>query len=168
MNLTENQYFGLMKKWASVFSNHVGSINHVCYSHYDDCLLNYIEFSLHRIEQSYIITITVSPYLNRLYQVLGEPQILCINANCDSSGPWPAFIFNLFKFSVVWIILQYRPFAFFFMLALFGQENGHSSMYSWILSTGWWKNRAPNNPEAVFVVGLLYSLLVGGFIYIYR
>lgn len=157
-----------MIKWTFVFSNHVGSINHVCFSHYDDFLLNYFEFSLHGIENNHIITITVLPYLTRRHQVLGEPQILCLNANHDSCGPWPAFIFNLFNVYVVWIILQHRPFAFFFMLALFGQENGRSSMYSWILSTGWWKSRAPNNPEAVIVVGLLYSLLVGGFIYIYR
>lgn len=162
MNLIENQYFGLMIKWTSVFSNHGGSINHVCFSHYDDFLLNYFEFSLHGIENNDIITIT------RLHQVLEEPQILCLNANHESCEPWPAFIFNLFNFYVIWIILQDRPFAFFFMLALFRQENGHSSMYSWILSTGWWKSQAPNNPEAVIVVGLLYSLLVGGFIYIYR
>lgn len=54
--------------------------------------------------------------------------------------------------------------------AAFGdlQENGHSSMYTWILSTGWWKTRAPINPDAVVVVGLLCATLIGGFIYIYR
>ncbi|XP_034673880.1 uncharacterized protein LOC117905088 isoform X3 [Vitis riparia] len=45
-------------------------------------------------------------------------------------------------------------------------ENGHSSMYTWILSTGWWKNRAPVNPDAVVVVGFLCASLIGGFIYI--
>lgn len=55
----------------------------------------------------------------------------------------------------------------FFLDHLF-EENGHSSMYTWILSTGWWKNRAPINPDAVFVVGLLCTCLLGGFIYINR
>ncbi|GER56866.1 uvrB/uvrC motif-containing protein [Striga asiatica] len=31
----------------------------------------------------------------------------------------------------------------------FCMENGHSSMYTWILSTGWWKNRAPIDPDAL-------------------
>ncbi|XP_010663192.1 uncharacterized protein LOC100256944 isoform X2 [Vitis vinifera] len=47
-------------------------------------------------------------------------------------------------------------------------ENGHSSMYTWILSTGWWKNRAPVNPDAVVVVGFLCASLIGGFMYINR
>ncbi|XP_058114906.1 uncharacterized protein LOC131257946 isoform X2 [Magnolia sinica] len=47
-------------------------------------------------------------------------------------------------------------------------ENGHSSMYTWILSTGWWKSRAPIDPDAVVVVGFLCSCLIGGFIYINR
>lgn len=55
----------------------------------------------------------------------------------------------------------------FFLDHLF-EENGHSSMYTWILSTGWWKSRAPINPDAVVVVGLLCSCLIGGFIYINR
>eukprot|EP00262_Sarcandra_glabra_P018833 TRINITY_DN6905_c0_g1_i1.p1 TRINITY_DN6905_c0_g1~~TRINITY_DN6905_c0_g1_i1.p1 ORF type:complete len:264 (+),score=9.49 TRINITY_DN6905_c0_g1_i1:75-866(+) len=55
----------------------------------------------------------------------------------------------------------------FFLDHLF-EENGHSSMYSWILSTGWWKSRAPVNPDAVFVVGFLCTCLIGGFIYINR
>lgn len=54
-------------------------------------------------------------------------------------------------------------FSFFYL-----QENGHSSMYTWILSTGWWKTRAPINPDAVVVVGLLCTCLLGGFIYINR
>jgi hypothetical protein len=48
------------------------------------------------------------------------------------------------------------------------QENGHSTMYSWILSTGWWEGRAPINPDAVVVVGFLCICLIGGFIYINR
>ncbi|XP_042042783.1 uncharacterized protein LOC121787996 [Salvia splendens] len=55
----------------------------------------------------------------------------------------------------------------FFLDHLF-EENGHSSMYTWILSTGWWKTRAPVNPDAVVVIGLLCAALIGGFIYIYR
>ncbi|XP_077237769.1 uncharacterized protein LOC143879315 [Tasmannia lanceolata] len=55
----------------------------------------------------------------------------------------------------------------FFLDHLF-EENGHSSMYSWILSTGWWKSRAPVNPDAVIVVGFLCSCLIGGFVYINR
>ncbi|KAK9279000.1 hypothetical protein L1049_028582 [Liquidambar formosana] len=55
----------------------------------------------------------------------------------------------------------------FFLDHLF-EENGHSSMYTWILSTGWWKNRAPVNPDAVVVVGFLCTCLIGGFIYINR
>lgn len=41
-------------------------------------------------------------------------------------------------------------------------------MYTWILSTGWWINRAPVNPDAVIVVGFLCTCLIGGFIYINR
>lgn len=48
------------------------------------------------------------------------------------------------------------------------QENGHSTMYTWILSTGWWEGRAPINLDAVVVVGLLCTCLVGGFVYINR
>lgn len=55
----------------------------------------------------------------------------------------------------------------FFLDHLF-EENGHSTMYTWILSTGWWKGRAPINPDAVFVVGLLCICLIGGFVYINR
>ncbi|KAG8378952.1 hypothetical protein BUALT_Bualt07G0038000 [Buddleja alternifolia] len=55
----------------------------------------------------------------------------------------------------------------FFLDHLF-EENGHSSMYTWILSTGWWKGRAPINPDAVVVISLLCTSLIGGFIYIYR
>ncbi|GLT83789.1 hypothetical protein SLE2022_020600 [Rubroshorea leprosula] len=55
----------------------------------------------------------------------------------------------------------------FFLDHLF-EENGHSSMYTWILSTGWWINRAAVNPDAVVVVGFLCTLLIVGFIYINR
>ncbi|KAF8378309.1 hypothetical protein HHK36_029648 [Tetracentron sinense] len=55
----------------------------------------------------------------------------------------------------------------FFLDHLF-EENGHSSVYSWILSTGWWKSRASVNPDAVVVVGFLCTCLFGGFIYINR
>ncbi|KAM7471324.1 hypothetical protein LguiA_009507 [Lonicera macranthoides] len=55
----------------------------------------------------------------------------------------------------------------FFLDHLF-EENGHSTMYTWILSTGWWKTRAPVNPDACFVVGFLCICLIGGFIYINR
>lgn len=55
----------------------------------------------------------------------------------------------------------------FFLDHLF-EENGHSSMYTWVLSTGWWENRAPINPDAVLVVGLLCSSLLGGFVYVNR
>lgn len=48
------------------------------------------------------------------------------------------------------------------------QENGHSNMYTWILSTGYWEGRAPINPDAVVVVGILCTGLIGGFIYINR
>lgn len=41
-------------------------------------------------------------------------------------------------------------------------------MYTWVLSTGWWKNRAPVNPDAVVVVGFLCASLIGGFMYINR
>ncbi|XAR72640.1 hypothetical protein NMG60_11019353 [Bertholletia excelsa] len=55
----------------------------------------------------------------------------------------------------------------FFLDHLF-EENGHSSMYTWILSTGWWEGRAPVNPDAVIVVGFLCTFLICGFIYINR
>ena len=35
-------------------------------------------------------------------------------------------------------------------------------MYTWILCTGWWKGRAPINPDAVVIVGLLCTCLMGG------
>ena len=53
-------------------------------------------------------------------------------------------------------------------LANMMQEDGKTSMYTWILSTGWWAGRAPINPDAVVVVGVLCTCLIGGFIYINR
>lgn len=58
-------------------------------------------------------------------------------------------------------------FSHFFLDHLF-EENGQSSMYVWILSTGWWKGRAPINPDAVVVIAVLCTCLIGGFIYINR
>lgn len=55
----------------------------------------------------------------------------------------------------------------FFLDHLF-EENGHSHMYTWILSTGWWEGRAPINPDAVVVVAFLCITLIFGFIYINR
>ncbi|CAL8158516.1 unnamed protein product [Prunus armeniaca] len=64
-----------------------------------------------------------------------------------------------------WFLVSAGSFSHFFLDHLF-EENGHSKMYTWILSTGWWKGRAPINPDAVVVVGLLCIVLIGGFIYI--
>lgn len=55
----------------------------------------------------------------------------------------------------------------FFLDHLF-EENGHSSTYTWILSTGWWDSHAPINPDAVLVVSLLCTCLLVGFIYLNR
>ncbi|XP_020275028.1 uncharacterized protein LOC109849588 [Asparagus officinalis] len=65
------------------------------------------------------------------------------------------------------LLLAAGSLSHFFLDHLF-EENGHSSMYTWILSTGWWDGRAPINPDAVIVVGLLCTSLLGGFIYINR
>ncbi|KAL6318631.1 hypothetical protein AAG906_000709 [Vitis piasezkii] len=48
---------------------------------------------------------------------------------------------------------------------------GSLSHFSWttcLRYTGWWKNRAPVNPDAVVVVGFLCASLIGGFMYINR
>ncbi|XP_076912253.1 uncharacterized protein LOC143570503 [Bidens hawaiensis] len=55
----------------------------------------------------------------------------------------------------------------FFLDHLF-EENGHSTVYTWILGTGWWKGHAPVNPDAVVVVGFLCGCLIIGFIRINR
>lgn len=55
----------------------------------------------------------------------------------------------------------------FFLDHLF-EENGRTSMYSWILSTGWWRGRAPIYPDAVLVIGVLCTSLLACFIHINR
>ncbi|XWS50993.1 hypothetical protein CRYUN_Cryun12cG0138500 [Craigia yunnanensis] len=65
------------------------------------------------------------------------------------------------------LLISAGSLSHFFLDHLF-EENGHSSMYSWILSTGWWINRATVNPDAVIVVGSLCTCLIVGFIYINR
>ncbi|XP_074562713.1 uncharacterized protein LOC141819274 [Curcuma longa] len=65
------------------------------------------------------------------------------------------------------ILLSAGSLSHFFLDHLF-EENGHSTMYTWILSTGWWKSRAPINPDAVIVVGVLCTCLFAGFVYINR
>ncbi|URE10621.1 hypothetical protein MUK42_04867 [Musa troglodytarum] len=65
------------------------------------------------------------------------------------------------------LLLSAGSLSHFFLDHLF-EENGHSTMYTWILSTGWWKNSAPINPDAVVVVGLLCTSLFAGFVYINR
>ncbi|TVT98352.1 hypothetical protein EJB05_56356, partial [Eragrostis curvula] len=72
------------------------------------------------------------------------------------------FLDHLFEVSMRW----FR--AFLNRKECITKENGHSTMYTWILSTGWWKGRAPINPDAVVVVGLLCICLIGGFVYINR
>ncbi|KAK9926915.1 hypothetical protein M0R45_024123 [Rubus argutus] len=65
------------------------------------------------------------------------------------------------------LLVSAGSFSHFFLDHLF-EENGHSNMYTWILSTGFWEGRAPINPDAVIVVGILCTGLIGGFIYINR
>lgn len=65
------------------------------------------------------------------------------------------------------LLISAGSLSHFFLDHLF-EENGKSSMYTWILSTGWWVSRAPINPDAVVVVAFLCSSLIGGFIYINR
>eukprot|EP00249_Psilotum_nudum_P021310 c28061_g5_i2 orf=259-1077(+) len=55
-----------------------------------------------------------------------------------------------------------------FFLDYVYEENGHTSMMVWILSTGWWKGRAPIQPYSVIVVGFLCISLLGGFVYLNR
>ncbi|KAJ7564490.1 hypothetical protein O6H91_02G019400 [Diphasiastrum complanatum] len=55
----------------------------------------------------------------------------------------------------------------FFLDNLF-EENGKTPMMIWILSTGWWKGRAPISQPSVVVVGLLCISLIGLFIYLNR
>lgn len=65
------------------------------------------------------------------------------------------------------LLISAGSLSHFFLDHLF-EDNGHTSMYTWILSTGWWINRAPIDPDAVIVVGFLCTLLLLGFIYINR
>ncbi|XP_024539039.1 uncharacterized protein LOC9653117 isoform X2 [Selaginella moellendorffii] len=55
----------------------------------------------------------------------------------------------------------------FFLDNLF-EENGHTKMLVWILSTGWWQGAAPLDFMSVLIVGLLCSVLLASFIYINR
>jgi len=59
------------------------------------------------------------------------------------------------------LLISAGSLSHFFLDHLF-EENGHSTMYTWILSTGWWRGHAPINPDAVVVVGLLCTCLMGG------
>lgn len=65
------------------------------------------------------------------------------------------------------LLISAGSLSHFFLDHLF-EENGKSSTYTWILSTGWWTSRAPINPDAVIVVSLLCTALIVGFIYIHR
>ncbi|KAK7389045.1 hypothetical protein VNO78_23877 [Psophocarpus tetragonolobus] len=64
-------------------------------------------------------------------------------------------------------LISAGSFTHFFLDHLF-EENGKTTMYTWILSTGWWQSRAPVNPVAVVVVGFLCVCLIGGFVYLNR
>ncbi|KAH9304117.1 hypothetical protein KI387_008521, partial [Taxus chinensis] len=63
------------------------------------------------------------------------------------------------------LLISAGSLSHFFLDHLF-EENGHSSTFTWIMSTGWWQGRAPVNHEAVMVIGLLCTCLLAGFIYI--
>ncbi|GJR22868.1 hypothetical protein Tco_0971395 [Tanacetum coccineum] len=65
------------------------------------------------------------------------------------------------------LLISAGSLSHFFLDHLF-EENGHSTMYTWILSTGWWEGRAPVNPDAVVVIGFLCTCLILGFIHINR
>lgn len=65
------------------------------------------------------------------------------------------------------LLISAGSLSHFFLDHLF-EENGHSSLYVWILSTGWWATAAPINPDAAVIVGFLCTCLIGGFIYINR
>ncbi|CAL5198277.1 unnamed protein product [Lathyrus oleraceus] len=64
-------------------------------------------------------------------------------------------------------LISAGSFTHFFLDHLF-EENGKTTMYTWILSTGWWQSRAPVNPDAVVVVSFLCACLIGGFLYLNR
>ncbi|KAL6174881.1 hypothetical protein ACLB2K_051526 [Fragaria x ananassa] len=84
-----------------------------------------------------------------------------LNRLLDSFPPVP-----LSKLQCI-LLVSAGSFSHFFLDHLF-EENGHSGTYTWILSTGWWEGRAPINPDAVVVIGILCTALIGGFIYINR
>lgn len=65
------------------------------------------------------------------------------------------------------LLLSGGSLSHFFLDHLF-EENGQSSMYKWILSTGWWEGRAPVNPDAVIMITFLCTCLIFGFVYINR
>ncbi|XP_027193010.1 uncharacterized protein [Cicer arietinum] len=64
-------------------------------------------------------------------------------------------------------LISAGSFTHFFLDHLF-EENGKTTTYTWILSTGWWQSRAPVNPDAVVVVSILCACLIGGFFYLNR
>ncbi|KAK2355727.1 hypothetical protein QL285_093112 [Trifolium repens] len=64
-------------------------------------------------------------------------------------------------------LISAGSFTHFFLDHLF-EENGKTTMYTWILSTGWWQSRAPVNPDSVVVVIILCACLIGGFFYLNR
>ncbi|CAN1270133.1 hypothetical protein LINPERPRIM_LOCUS13811 [Linum perenne] len=66
-----------------------------------------------------------------------------------------------------YLLIAAGSLSHFFLDHLF-EENGHSTMYTWILSTGWWEDRARINPDAVLVTGSLCTCLMIGFVYINR
>ncbi|OIW17722.1 hypothetical protein TanjilG_29072 [Lupinus angustifolius] len=65
------------------------------------------------------------------------------------------------------LLISAGSFTHFFLDHLF-EENGKTTMYTWILSTGWWESRAPVNPDSVVLVGLCCVCLIGGFVYLNR
>ncbi|KAL1371632.1 hypothetical protein HN51_001868 [Arachis hypogaea] len=65
------------------------------------------------------------------------------------------------------LLISAASFTHFFLDHLF-EENGKTTTYTWILSTGWWESRAPNYPDAVIVVSILCASLIGGFFYLNR
>ncbi|XP_051136811.1 uncharacterized protein LOC127255352 isoform X2 [Andrographis paniculata] len=65
------------------------------------------------------------------------------------------------------LLISAGSLSHFFLDHLF-EENGHTSMYTWILSTGWWETRASINLDSVVVISILCTVLIGGFIYIHR
>ncbi|MED6106020.1 hypothetical protein PIB30_000806 [Stylosanthes scabra] len=64
-------------------------------------------------------------------------------------------------------LISAGSFTHFFLDHLF-EENGKTTTYTWILSTGWWESRAPNYPDAVIAVSILCSSLIAGFLYLNR